>query len=226
MAITSNIDVARLTDLGLARQQPSAAASKELGQAEFFDLMVAQLQFQDPLNPQENTEFVSQMAQFTSVESLGSIESSLSQLVGAFQSNQALQASTLVGRDVLVPTSSGKLIDGGTVSGAVDLPDSVTDLRVNVFDTSGELVRQISLGTQSAGRTHFRWDGLHGDNTNANPGGYTFIAEGRIGSQAVAVETLMRARVDSVTLRQNPVGAILNLDGAGPMDMSAVRELL
>ena len=121
MAITSNIDVARLADLGLARQQPSAAASKELGQAEFFDLMVAQLQFQDPLNPQENTEFVSQMAQFTSVESLGSIESSLSQLVGAFQSNQALQASTLVGRDVLVPTSSGKLIDGGTVSGAVDL---------------------------------------------------------------------------------------------------------
>lgn len=226
MAITSDINAARLAELGLAQQQPAATANKELGQAEFFDLMVAQLQYQDPLNPQENTEFVSQMAQFSSVESLSSIEGSLTQLVGAFQSNQALQASTLVGRDVLVPTSSGNLAEGGTVAGAVDLPDSVTDLRVNIFDASGELVRQLSLGTQPSGRAPFSWDGLKGDGSGANPGAYTFTADGRIGGQAAALETLMRARVDSVTLRQNPPGATLNLDGVGSMDMSAVRELL
>ena len=134
MTSPTQVNVARLAELGLAQAQPATTASKELGQEAFFDLMVAQLKFQDPLNPQENTEFVSQMAQFSSVESLSAIEGSLGSLVGSFQSNQALQASTLVGRDVLVPSRAGVLPENGELFGAVELQESMSDVRLRILN--------------------------------------------------------------------------------------------
>ncbi|MCH9672510.1 MAG: hypothetical protein K0U93_13805 [Gammaproteobacteria bacterium] len=104
--MVNEINAAKLAELGLAQQTTSNAASKELGQEEFLDLLVAQLQYQDPIKPLENAEFVSQVAQFSSVSGLSEIQKSLGDLVGAFQSNQALQASTLVGREVLLPSTA------------------------------------------------------------------------------------------------------------------------
>tara|TARA_A100001037_G_scaffold253542_1_gene238190 strand:- start:1150 stop:1830 length:681 start_codon:yes stop_codon:yes gene_type:complete len=225
MTSPTPVNVARLAELGLAQAQPAAAASKELGQAEFFDLMVAQLKFQDPLEPQGNTEFVSQMAQFSSVESLSAIEGSLGNLAGSLQSNQALQASTLVGRDVLVPSRVGFLPESGEMIGAVELPESMRDVRLRILDANGESVRTIDLGTQPQGRIQIGWDGTTDGGARAAPGTYSFAAEGRSGESPIAVDTLVRTRVDSVSLTRNPPGATLNLSGIGPVSLDAVREL-
>ena len=226
MTSPTQVNVARLAELGLAQAQPAATASKELGQEAFFDLMVAQLKFQDPLNPQENTEFVSQMAQFSSVESLGAIEGSLGSLVGSFQSTQALQASPLVGRDVLVPSRAGVLPENGELFGAVELQESMSDVRLRILNGAGEIVRTFDLGTQAAGRIQIGWDGTTDGGSRAPPGAYALAAEGRSGEQGMAVDTLVRTRVDSVSLTRNPPGATLNLSGVGPVELEAVRELL
>lgn len=217
---------ATFAELGLAPPKDPAAPKKELGQAEFFDLMVAQLKFQDPIKPVANTEFVAQLAQFSNVRALGDIQESMAELVGAFQSSQALQASTLVGRGVLVPGNAAELNPGEEVSGVLELAERAADVQVSVFHPSGELVRRIELGDGEAGRLPFAWDGLDAQGAPAPPGLYTLSADGVVGGERAALPMLVAAHVDSVTLRQHPPGATLNLSGLGPVDMSAVRELL
>ncbi len=108
--------------LGLSNA--SGAKTKEndeLGQAEFLELMTAQLRFQDPLEPMENGDFLGQIAQFGTVSGINELNTTFNSLNSSFQSNQALQASTLVGRKVLVPSEIGYLGATGGLSGSVEL---------------------------------------------------------------------------------------------------------
>ncbi|MEM7253505.1 MAG: flagellar hook assembly protein FlgD [Pseudomonadota bacterium] len=226
MANIPEVNAARLAELGLAQQTTNTAPTKELGQEEFLDLLVAQLQYQDPLKPLENAEFVSQIAQFSSVSGLSEIQSSLSDLVGAFQSNQALQASTLVGRDVLLAGDKMNLVVGTNPKGQVETPAGTTTLRVEVFAANGELVRRIDTAPNVTGRTAFEWDGLN-DAGEAMPAGVyriQAIANGAGGD--IAASTFVQAKVDSVSLSRNPPSTILNLSGLGTVDVLDVREFL
>ncbi|MFT5392653.1 MAG: flagellar basal-body rod modification protein FlgD [Gammaproteobacteria bacterium] len=226
MTTTPDIKQPTFSDLGLTKTATVKTPTKELGQPEFFDLMLAQLKFQDPTKPLDNTDFVGQMAQFSTVNSLSSMDGSLGELVGAFQSSQALQASTLVGRDVLVPSNTAVLRESESVLGTVDVHQATDSVRITVTDQRGEIVKTMDLGTQASGAVQFGWDGLNSDGEPANAGEYTLTATLRTGDQTVAAQTLVRARVDSVTVRQTPPGTTLNLAGIGAVDMSVVKEFL
>ena len=99
---------------------------KHLGQEDFMELMLAQMNHQDPFKPMENGEFLTQMAQFSAVSGLKDIKDSFKSLSESMQSNQALQAASMVGRRVLVNGTSTELVDGKGISGTVDLK-SATD---------------------------------------------------------------------------------------------------
>ena len=101
---------------GLELKQPEKKANDELGQSEFLDLMIAQLQHQDPLNPADSGEFLGQLAQFGTVNGITELQNSFADLATSLQSSQALQASTLVGRNVLIP---GNVVNFAGGSGAV-----------------------------------------------------------------------------------------------------------
>ena len=88
----------------------------ELGQDDFLELMIAQVQHQDPFQPMENGEFIAQMAQFATVDGIQNMESSISELNGTMASNQALTATTLVGRSVMAPGGEFALGAEGGVS--------------------------------------------------------------------------------------------------------------
>src|SRR5690606_24480922 len=127
----------------------------------FLELMITQLNNQDPLNPQENAEFIAQLAQFSSVEGLERLNSQFEDFSGSFMSNQALQASSLVGRSVSVPTDKALLVPEGIVAGSVDIPESTSNLSVSIYNSNGTLVGQVPLGTRPAGDMVFRWDGMY-----------------------------------------------------------------
>ena len=149
-----------LTSLsGLRLPDANAAPAGDLGQEEFFELMLTQLKNQDPFEPLESGEFLSQIAQFSSVQSLGQLNSSFDTLSSSIVSNQALQGAALVGRSVLAPTDVGTLGQSGEVTGAVELESSTTALQIRIQDASGQIVRQIDLGAQPAGLNRFRWGG-------------------------------------------------------------------
>jgi flagellar basal-body rod modification protein FlgD len=151
------------TDLDIANLQLAATgakkASKQLGQQDFLALMIQQLRNQDPLKPMENGEFIGQMAQFSTVTGIADMTKSIASLADSFNSGQALQAASMVGRTVLTEASTGSFSGTKPLSGAVELPYSTSSAVVRVYSSAGELVRELPLGTQEKGLTNFSWDG-------------------------------------------------------------------
>lgn len=220
----TTIDSATLQSLGLASQPKTK--SNPIGQDEFLKLMMTQLKNQDPMKPLESGEFLSQIAQFSTVSGIQDLQASFKTLSGSIYSNQALQASSLVGRTVLVPAASAALAAGGQVSGAIDLTVSTSQLVVGVYDSTGQLVRRISLGPQAAGQIAFNWDGLTEAGTPAAAGTYRLRAEAEVGGQGVAMDTLVSSKVESVVLGSQDGGIQLNLTGLGGVDFSTVRQIM
>jgi len=198
---------------------------KEMGQEQFLELMTAQLQNQDPFKPMESGDFLSQIAQFSTVEGIGDLNDAFSGLSQSLVSNQALQATNLVGREVLAPTGVAALSQGGSIRGNVELPAASGEVVVNVYDQAGQVVRRLELGSQAAGPVAFQWDGLKNNGQFASPGSYFISAEASIDGQFESVETLLASEVRSVTL-SNSGGLLLDLDGIGSLDFSEVRQIL
>jgi len=215
-----------INDLGLTGQtgKPKKAPD-QLGQTEFLNLMITQLKNQDPFSPMENGDFISQMAQFSSVTGLAELQQSFDKLATSLQSNQALQASSLVGRTVLVPSAAGTLSTNGTLRGAVELTTSSGAVGVTIQDESGQVIRRLELGPQSSGEVYFNWDGIADNGQSAPAGRYFVSADASINGDTVAFETLMSASVDSVTLGQGGQGLRLNLTDGNVVDFASVREI-
>lgn len=197
----------------------------QLGQADFLELMVTQLKNQDPFKPAENGDFIAQMAQFSSVSGLAELQQSFEKLATSMQSNQALQASSLVGRTVMAPSESASLSVGGSVTGAIDLPASSGSVMLAISDASGQLVRKIELGTQAAGEVAFHWDGLSDNGEQAAAGRYFINAEAVLEDESYVLNTLISASVESVTLGTGGSGLALNLTDGNVVGLSSVREI-
>ena len=224
MADSNSILPAELQHLSV--KQPEKKESDGLGQDAFLELMLTQIQHQDPLNPMESGDFLSQMAQFGTVNGITELNGSFASLASSLQSSQALQASTMVGNTVLIPGNEFSLNEGGSVSGAIELSSSTSNLVVNISDIYGQSVRQVDFGTQSSGLTKFSWDGLD-NNGNALPAGkYKIEAAAVVNGDAVAQTVLVNAKVDSVTLSKSGGEPLLNLNGLGTVSIGDVREIM
>lgn len=215
--------ISGVTNSSATNTPTSSLQAKTLTQNDFLKLMTSQLKNQDPLKPLDNSEFVSQMAQFSTVSGIQNLQTSFSTLASSLTSSQALQASSLVGRNVLSPTSSVGLSAGGVASLAIDAPVS-GNVIVNISDASGQLIRRIDLGSQSAGLTQFQWDGLDSSGVAAAAGQYQFSATVGQGTQVQAASTLAVGKVNSVSLDAS--GALnLNVDGIGAVPFSTIRQI-
>ena len=202
-----------------AASAATSAASSALNVQDFLQLMTTQLQDQDPLNPVSNTDFFSQIAQFSTVSGIDQLDSSFSTLATQLTSSQMLQASSLIGQSVLVPGTSTQLTSNG-LNGAVQVPAS-GDVTVQVRDSTGALVGTLDLGVQSAGNVPFSWDG----NGNALPQGtYTISAQVGSGSSAQSATTDVAAQVLSVS-QSSSGGLTLDLQGLGEVPFSQVQQL-
>ncbi|TNC92168.1 flagellar hook assembly protein FlgD [Thalassolituus sp.] len=134
----------------------------ELGRNAFLELMVAQLNNQNPLEPTDNQAFVAQLAQFSTVEGIDNLNDSADSMMSQFTSNAALQASSLVGQSVIVEgNDTGLLTSGGVVSGYVDVPASASNMMLNIKSANGQLLEQIPVGNHAQGAMSVRWDGYN-----------------------------------------------------------------
>jgi flagellar basal-body rod modification protein FlgD len=225
--MVASIDSNTLSTLGLRSTQDAQASvdKNKLGQEAFMELMIAQLRNQDPMKPMENGEFLTQIAQFSQVTGLQELQDSFKSLSESLVSNQALQAASLVGRDVLAPTGLGVLGPGQPIRGSVELPTASAQVTVNIYDNAGQMVRRLELGSQASGEAMYQWDGLRDDGTFAPPGNYLISAEAEFNGRNEAVEALVVNRVNGVTLG-NAGSLLLDLAGVGPMDFEQVKQIL
>ncbi|MDC7825118.1 flagellar hook assembly protein FlgD [Pseudomonas sp. BLCC-B13] len=196
---------------------------KDLGKNEFLELLVAQLNNQNPLEPQENGEFIAQLAQFSQVEGIEKLNTSMGSLLSGYQSSQALQASSLVGRKVIVPTEKAVVDTSETFKGSLVLPVTSSNVYVNVYDSAGKAVSRVNLGQQAAGNVSFMWDGKDSSGNLLPPGTYKFEAQATYADGTKGLYTLLPANVDSVALGQNGGEMKLNLAGIGSVPLSQVQ---
>lgn len=209
---------------GLATAAPDKAKQSG-GKDEFLNLMIAQMKNQDPMKPMESGEFLSQLAQFESATGIRELKDSFTGLSDILQSNQALQASSMVGRTVLVPSNTAELNSAGLRS-MIDLDGRVDELKVSIYDEFGALVRSANLGSQPKGMLSFDWDGLNNEGQALPLGKYTVKAEGVSDGVSTAAATYALARVDSVSLGQGGRGVTLNLAGAGSATLADVKQVM
>ncbi|HWS62508.1 MAG TPA: flagellar hook capping FlgD N-terminal domain-containing protein [Steroidobacteraceae bacterium] len=203
-----------------------AAAGATLGGTNFLTLMLAQLKNQDPTSPVDSNQFLNQLASLSTVQGITQLNTSFGSLSSSLVSSQALQASSLLGHQALVSSKTANLTANGSVSGAVDVPQTTSQAVVNISDSSGSLVRQINLGAQSTGLANFSWDGKLQDGSQAAAGQYTLSAQfAGATSGATAASTYVNGVVQSVTMGAGQTGLTLNVSGLGSVPFSGVKQI-
>ena len=214
-------------ELGLSTTDTPKKEEQKLGQEQFLELLTTQLTHQDPLKPMENGDFLGQMAQFSTVSGIGELNDSFADFASSLSSDQALKASSLIGRYVNVPTDSGLLEAGGEIKGDFDLPDSSPNVNVNIINsTTGEVVKNIKLGSQASGNIPFKWDGTNEQGDIASPGIYKVQVEAKLDGNNTILQAHLNSKVESVTLGSGSRGLQLNLTGLGAIDFKQVKQIL
>jgi len=203
----------------------SATGASTLGKDSFLQLLVTQMQNQNPLDPQDNSEFVSQLAQFSSLETMQNLSTSVDAIGGMYQSSQALQASSLVGRSVIVDSGSTNVDTTKGMTGQVVLPSTSTVTNVDVYDSKGTIVRTIDLGEQKAGKASFTWDGKDDAGQTLATGNYSFKASGSLDGTKTGLTTYLPATVTSVTMGSAGSSMTLNLANGENIALSKVQQI-
>jgi flagellar basal-body rod modification protein FlgD len=209
---------------GSASQGNGIKKKDQLGQAEFLELMIAQLKNQDPFKAMDPSQFLGQLAQFGTVTGIQEMQAAFGTLSDAMRSSQVLDGATMVGREVLLPSDEVTLQAEGSVRGALDVPTGTTSLQLNIRDASGTLVRRMTLPT-TAGLNDFTWDGVADNGTRAAAGEYSFEAVANVGGKSGSLEMLIAGRVNSVTI-DSATGLTLNTSNLGPRSLGDVRRVM
>lgn len=222
-----SVDLNTLKSLGLTQTASASQATgkKQLGQDTFLKLMTAQLNNQNPLKPQDNTEFLTQMAQFSTVNGIQDLQDSVKSLASSLQQDQSVSASQLVGHTASVNSGKAVLPASGSMTGFLTLPSDANNVTLRITDASGKVLRTESLGAHAQGQVPFQWDGTQdGASALATPGVYHVEAEAVVAGQTVALETQSSAAVKSVTLG-GAQGLEVELEGLGRFPLSDIQAV-
>lgn len=212
-------------NIGLTTSADKVESNKqELGQDEFLKLLTTQLTHQDPNKPMENGDFLAQMAQFSTVEGIGDLNDSFAEFASSISSGQALQAASLVGQSVLVPSDEAVMSLNKNMGGEIVLNDRTNNLKVSFLDSGGQVVKTMDLGRQEQGNVAFEWDGVLDDGTYADPGIYKIRAEATIDGNNTILQTYANADVKSVALGGDR-GVELSLEGLGDVNFNQVKKI-
>jgi len=188
-------------------------------QDRFLKLLVTQIKNQDPLNPLDNAQVTTQMAQLSTVTGIEKLNATLE----AFTRAQAFQAAGLIGRFVLAPGDFVNL-NGGVAAGGFELPSAADSVKVSVFDASGQVVREMDIGAQEAGVGVFQWDGTNNAGEPVADGVYGFTVSAALGGEPVLAQTLAVGAVQSVLM--DDIGPALTVQGMGLVDLADVKQIL
>lgn len=211
--------VAGVTDTAQKTSTATKTTAAQETQDRFLKLLVAQMKNQDPLNPMDNAQVTTQMAQIQTVNGVEKLNSTLQ----AFTQAQSFQAVGMIGHHVLAPGNVLNL-SGGAAVGGFDLAQAADTVKVSVLDSKGLVVRELDLGKADSGASTFSWDGTTTAGTAAADGAYTFKVAASLSGSNVAATSLAVGTVNSVLMDQS--GPALSVSGLGLVDLGQVKQIL
>ncbi|WP_124949220.1 flagellar hook assembly protein FlgD [Sulfuriferula thiophila] len=210
----------------LATMNPSTSATQSTSAAaqdQFMKLLVTQMKNQDPLNPLDNAQVTSQLAQLSTVSGIEKMNTTLESMIASYQSTQSFQAASMIGHGVMVDGSTTSLNAGKALFG-VDLASNADTVNVTVLDGNGQPVHSFDVGAQQAGLLPLQWDGTTDSGAAAADGAYSFKVTATLGGQPVSAQTLSYGQVASVATSSQ--GVKLTVPGLGAISMTDVRQIL
>jgi flagellar basal-body rod modification protein FlgD len=220
------------TGVYLGKQEERLAASNvptehdtSLDQDAFLSILVAQLTHQDPLNPMEDTDMTSQLAEFSSLEQLTSINSGISTLNETMNQNDILTAVSFIGKEVKAEGYKVSLNEGNASTIYYGFGETVSGILMNIYDDEGAIVRTVELGSKEAGTYQYTWDGKDEDGNELPDGQYGIGILGTdLDGEYVMVQTEISGRVDGVVTENGT--QYLRLEDGRFINMLNVKEVV
>ena len=220
---TSAVQQANFDYTTLNQKSTTSRTGMEEQQDRFLKLLVKQLQSQDPLNPMDNAATTSQMAQMSTVTGIEKLNATMSQMMMAFSSMQGMQASGLIGREVLTTNSAAQFDGSKPVQFKVDMPNGADKLAIAITDQNGMLVDKFELPSQTPGNKGFVWDGILADGTTAPAGTYHMLAQGETSGKQIAYDVMTWQKATSIELGSGGTKVLL-ADGS-KVDFSKITQI-
>ncbi len=214
---------ANKTAAGQAAAAADAASGGANTQDRFLKLLVTQMKNQDPLNPMDNAQVTSQMAQLSTVSGIDKVNSTLKALSDSMSAGQAMSATSMIGRGALVPGSTMDLSKGQAVGG-LDLAQGADSVKVLIKDGANNVVRTMQMGAQKPGVVPLAWDGMDDAGKELADGTYKISAEAVAGDKTSAATTLSFGMVSGVA--PGTGGAKLDVGKLGIFNLSDVKQVL
>lgn len=209
---------------GAAAAPPVSAGSGSESEQRFLKLLVTQLNNQDPLNPLDNAQLTSQLAQMSTVSGIEKLNSAFQAMLAQSGSSQVLQSASMIGRTVLVPGNELALKKGSDAPFAIDMSQPASSVKVTVTSAAGDVVRSFDLGSLPQGVKTLSWDGLTDAGAPVAEGSYKINVVATNGDAKVAASGLTYSSVSSVS--QGASGVALDLASGGKAALSDVRLIL
>lgn len=201
-----------------------SAGSGSDSEQRFLKLLVTQLNNQDPLNPLDNAQLTSQLAQMSTVSGIEKLNSAFAAMLAQTGASQVLQSASMIGRTVLVPGAELVPKSGAEVPFAFEIPQSADSVKVTITNAAGDTVRSFDLGALPQGVKTLSWDGLSDTGAPVPDGAYMVNGVARSGDINVPVTALAYAGVVSVS--QGNTGASLDLGSGRQARLGDVRLIL
>ncbi len=210
----NNVSQALLDSVNGSKSKKNGTSVDDV-QNRFMTLLVTQMKNQDPLNPMDNAQVTSQMAQLSTVTGIDKLNATVESLISSVQSGQSYQASSMIGHNVLVAGTGGYF--------GVELPNGADKVSVNIKNSAGAVVRTVELGPQSAGTIPLSWDGYAADGSVAPIGSYKVEVSATVSGKSVEANALSYSKVLSVS--NSASGITLNLNNDTSVSTSEVKEI-
>ncbi|MGO4154639.1 flagellar hook assembly protein FlgD [Cupriavidus sp. YAF13] len=209
---------------GIANTLQSGSASAADLQNSFLTMLVTQMNNQDPLNPMDNSQLTSQLAQISQVSGMQTLNTTLNSLLSQVSASRAMDSAALIGHTVMVPGNATTVASGVPGQIGVDLPATADAVTVSVLDKDGNVVRTIDMKGQTAGVHDIAWDGKNDAGVAVADGDYSFKVAATANGKSVAPVALVYGKVNSIS--GDSTGVLVDIGGGRTAPVDGVRRIL
>ena len=220
---TTNTNDAFAAINAAAASNKTTTSSTQESEDRFLKLLTTQLKNQDPLNPMDNAQMTSQLAQMSTVSGIEKLNSTLDTLVSSIGASQSIESAAMIGKSVLVPGTQLTLAKGEAYGG-VNLSAAADQVTLKILDSKGKVIQTQTLGAQDAGVFNIGWDGKDADGVAVADGTYKFSVEATQGGKAVTVTPLQVGTVSALV--RSSSGFLLDLGSLGTYSFADVQQIL
>jgi len=206
-------------------KEAAKKTNEDMGKQEFLTLFTAQLQNQNPLEPVKNEAFVAQLAQFSQLEALTNMQTSLDGFVKSMSGERMLGSAALIGKKVSVTDTPTELTTGGKIEGNIDLPTGASSVQMRVLDSQGRLVQELNAGPQLPGSAPIGWNGMDAAGKPAPSGMYLLSATAVVNGKSVTVPVNTLSTVRAITSNPTDGSVSVEVDGGTTMLLTDVKRV-